>query len=91
VPADAALEMQRRLPEPESLLLLARRNPTFLTFADLREASIGIGPEGSGAAYLLRQLFQDPDLQGWVSGSPTTSGRPSPTGQSGRVRISLLS
>ena len=64
VPADAGLEMLGRLPEPESLLLLTRRNRTFLTFADLRGASIGIGPEGSGTAYLLRQLFEDPDLQG---------------------------
>jgi TRAP-type uncharacterized transport system substrate-binding protein len=64
VPADAGLEMLGRLPEPESLLLLARRNHTFLTFADLRGASIGIGTEGSGTAYLLRQIFQDPDLQG---------------------------
>ncbi|MBV8334421.1 MAG: hypothetical protein JO358_03010 [Alphaproteobacteria bacterium] len=64
VPADAGLEMLGRLPEPESLLLLARRNRTFLTFADLRGASIGIGPEASGTAYLLRQVFDDPDLQG---------------------------
>ena len=63
VPADAGLEMLGRLPEPESLLLLTRRNRTFLTFADLRGASIGIGPEGSGTAYLLGQLVQDPDLQ----------------------------
>jgi TRAP-type uncharacterized transport system substrate-binding protein len=64
VPADAGLEMLGRLPEPESLLLLGRRNRTFLTFADLRGASIGIGPKGSGTAYLLRQLFEDPDLRG---------------------------
>jgi TRAP-type uncharacterized transport system substrate-binding protein len=64
VPADAGLEMLGRLPEPESLLLLGRQNRTFLTFADLRGASIGIGPKGSGTAYLLRQLFEDPDLRG---------------------------
>ena len=34
----------------------------FNTFADLRGASIGIGPEGSGTAYLMRQLFDDADL-----------------------------
>ena len=62
VPADAGLEMLGRLPEPESLLLLGRRNRTFLTFADLRGASIGVGPEGSGTAYLVRQIFEDPDL-----------------------------
>ena len=63
VPADAGLELLGRLPEPESLLLLGRRDGKFLTFADLRGTSIGIGPEGSGTAYLLRQLFEDPDLR----------------------------
>jgi TRAP-type uncharacterized transport system substrate-binding protein len=64
VPADAGLEMLGRLPEPESLLLLGRRNHTFLTFTNPHDASIGIGPEGSGTAYLVRQLFEDPDLRG---------------------------
>src|SRR6516162_3667910 len=64
VPADAGLVLLGRLPEPESLLLLARPNRKFLSFADLRGTSIGIGPEGSGTAYLLRQLFDDPDLRG---------------------------
>ena len=64
VPADAGLEMLGRLPEPESLLLLGRHNHTFLTFTNLHDASIGIGPEGSGTAYLVRQLFEDPDLRG---------------------------
>jgi len=64
VPADADLELLGRLPEPESLLLLGRQDRKFLTFADLRGKSIGIGPEGSGTAYLLRQLFEDPDLRG---------------------------
>jgi uncharacterized protein len=63
VPADARLELLGRLPEPESLLLLGRGDRAFHTFADLRGASIGIGPEGSGTAYLMRQLFEDPDLQ----------------------------
>lgn len=64
VPADAGLELLGRLPEPESLLLLGRQDRKFLTFADLRGKSIGIGPEGSGTAYLMRQLFEDPDLRG---------------------------
>ena len=64
VPTDAGLEMLGRLPEPESLLLLGRHNHALLNFADLHNASIGIGPEGSGTAYLVRQLFGDPDLQG---------------------------
>jgi hypothetical protein len=63
VPADARLELLGRLPEPESLLLLARKENAFHTFSDLRGASIGIGPEGSGTVYLMRQLFDDPDLR----------------------------
>jgi TRAP-type uncharacterized transport system substrate-binding protein len=63
IPADAQLELLGRLPEPESLLLLAKQGKAFHTFADLRGVSIGIGPEGSGTAYLMRQLFDDPDLQ----------------------------
>jgi uncharacterized protein len=63
VPADARLELLGRLPQPESLLLLGRPNHAINTFADLRGASIGIGPDGSGTAYLMRQLFEDPDLR----------------------------
>jgi TRAP transporter TAXI family solute receptor len=63
VPANARLELLGRLPEPESLLLLGRPGNAFRTFADLRGASIGIGPEGSGTAYLMRQLFEDADLR----------------------------
>jgi hypothetical protein len=64
VSADAKLELLGRLPEPESLLLLGRQDRVFSTFADLRGKSIGIGPDGSGTAYLLSQLFEDPDLRG---------------------------
>jgi TRAP-type uncharacterized transport system substrate-binding protein len=64
VPGDARLELLGRLPEPESLLLLGRQGHTFRTFADMRGASVGIGPEGSGTAYLMRQLFADSDLRG---------------------------
>jgi len=62
VPSDVRVEVLGRLPESESLLLLGRRNRAFATFADLRGASIGIGPEGSGTAYLMLHLFNDPDL-----------------------------
>lgn len=62
VPADVRVEVLGRLPQSESLLLLGRRDRAFTTFADLRGASIGIGPEGSGTAYLMLQLFKDPDL-----------------------------
>jgi TRAP-type uncharacterized transport system substrate-binding protein len=62
VPADARLELLGRLPDLESLLFLGRTGHIFNTFGDLRGKSIGIGPEGSGTAYLMRQLFEDPDL-----------------------------
>ncbi len=64
VPSDSGLELLGRLPEPESLLLLGRNNRPPANFADLRGASIGIGPEGSGTAYLARLLLGDADLAG---------------------------
>jgi TRAP-type uncharacterized transport system substrate-binding protein len=63
VPSGAQIEVLGRLPEPESLLLFGKRGRSFPTFAELRGASIGIGPEGSGTAYLMRQLFEDADLK----------------------------
>lgn len=62
VPANTGLELLGQLPERESLILLARSDNTFRSFADLRGASNGIGPQGSGTAYLMRQLFADSDL-----------------------------
>src|SRR5262245_48825970 len=50
VPADAKLELLGRLPQPESMLWLGRPGNAFRTFADLRGASIGVGPQGSGTA-----------------------------------------
>src|SRR5262247_787283 len=64
VSADAKLELLGRLPEPESLLLLGRPGNAFHTFADLRGASIGVGPQGSGTAYIMHRLFQESDLRG---------------------------
>src|SRR6476660_7009973 len=54
VSANAQLELLGRLPEPETLLLLGRPGRAFNTFTDLRGTTIGIGPEGSGTAYLMR-------------------------------------
>jgi TRAP transporter TAXI family solute receptor len=62
VPADAGLSTLGRLPQPESLLLMARRGRPIATFEDLKGASVGIGPEGSGTAYLMQQLLQNSDL-----------------------------
>jgi TRAP-type uncharacterized transport system substrate-binding protein len=61
-PADAGLATLGRLPQPESLLLLARRGRAISTFNDLKGDSVGIGPEGSGTAYLMQQLLQNSDL-----------------------------
>jgi TRAP-type uncharacterized transport system substrate-binding protein len=63
VPADARIDLLGRLPQPESLLLLGRQGHPFRNFSDLRGVSIGIGPDGSGTAYLMRQLFEAADLQ----------------------------
>jgi hypothetical protein len=63
VSANANIELLGRLPDPESLMLLGKSGNTFRTFVDLRGAAIGIGPEGSGTAYLMRQLFEDSDLR----------------------------
>jgi len=64
VPPKARLQLLGRLPQPESLFLLARQGHSFQTFGDLHGASIGIGLQGSGTAYLMRHLFEDADLRG---------------------------
>ena len=63
-PADAGLQTLGRLPQPESLFLLARRGRAINTFNDLKGASVGIGPEGSGTTYLMQQLLENSDLSG---------------------------
>ena len=63
-PADAGLVTLGRLPQPESLLLMARRDRAINTFNDLKGDLVGIGPEGSGTAYLMQQLLQNSDLRG---------------------------
>jgi TRAP-type uncharacterized transport system substrate-binding protein len=63
-PADAGLQTLGRLPQPESLFLLARRGRPLNTFSDLKGALVGIGPEGSGTAYLMQQLMENSDLGG---------------------------
>jgi TRAP-type uncharacterized transport system substrate-binding protein len=63
-PADSGLRTLGRLPQPESLFLLARRGRAMNAFNDLKGASVGIGPEGSGTAYLMQQLLENSDLSG---------------------------
>jgi TRAP transporter TAXI family solute receptor len=62
LPADAGLQTLGRLPQPESLLLLARRGRAIATFADLKGATVGIGPKGSGTAFLMQHLLENSDL-----------------------------
>ena len=64
--SNSGIEVLGRLPEPESLILLARRYRTFAGFADLRGAAIGIGPEQSGTAHLMRQLFETGICAGYL-------------------------
>ena len=64
VPADAGLRTLGRLPQPELLFLMARRGRDITSFSDLKGNSIGIGPEGSGTAYLMQQLLRNTDLSG---------------------------
>src|SRR5215510_15369010 len=63
VPAEARLELLGRLPTPESLLVLGRAGRTFHALPDFRGTSIGIGPQGSGTAFLVQQLLADTDLR----------------------------
>jgi TRAP-type uncharacterized transport system substrate-binding protein len=64
VPPDAGLQILGRLPQPESLLLFARRGRTIDRFNDLKGASVGIGPQGSGTTYLMKHLLENSDLMG---------------------------
>jgi TRAP transporter TAXI family solute receptor len=61
-PANAGLQTVGRLPQPESLFLFARRGRAINTFDDLKGASVGVGPQGSGTAYLMQQLMENSDL-----------------------------
>ena len=54
VPSEARLELLGRLPMPESLLVLGRAGRAFHALPDFRGTSIGIGPQGSGTAYLMQ-------------------------------------
>jgi TRAP-type uncharacterized transport system substrate-binding protein len=63
LPADAGFAILGRLPQPESLLLFARDRRPIDTFNDLRGASVGVGPNGSGTDYMMRQLLENSDLK----------------------------
>jgi TRAP-type uncharacterized transport system substrate-binding protein len=57
------LELLGRLPKAESVLFLGRDADKRTSLASLKQARIGIGPEGSGSARLAKQLFALEDLQ----------------------------
>src|SRR5262249_5523436 len=64
VPAGAGIELLGPLPHQEAPPLLRRRGNAFGQLPDPpRGVAIGIGPDGSGTAYLMQQLFGGADLQ----------------------------
>lgn len=56
------LEFVGRIGQPESLLILGRNGDAINRLADLKNLKIGIGPEGSGAAYLAERLLRTADF-----------------------------
>lgn len=57
LPEDHGLSLVGRLRKSESLFLLGRDADDIAEVADLRGQRIGIGPEGSGTAALMRTVF----------------------------------
>jgi hypothetical protein len=58
----AGLSLVGRLPHSESVLLLGKTGDDIHAFADLKGLRIGVGPAGSGADRVARELFALPDL-----------------------------
>lgn len=56
-PEGHGLELVGRLTRPESVMVLGREADRISTPRDLRDLRIGIGPEGSGTAFLMRRLL----------------------------------
>jgi TRAP-type uncharacterized transport system substrate-binding protein len=56
-PEDHTFQLIGRLPVPESFVVLGREADRIATVAALRGMRVGIGPEGSGTAYVGRQLI----------------------------------
>jgi TRAP-type uncharacterized transport system substrate-binding protein len=61
-PWSPGLSLIGRLAKPEAVLFLGRSGDTVQELADLRGLRIGVGPAGSGADRLARQMFALPDL-----------------------------
>ena len=64
VPKDARLKLVGRLPRYESLFLLGRTADSIKGFDQLKGLRIGVGPERSGTAELMKRLLADPDFAG---------------------------
>jgi hypothetical protein len=56
------LSLVARLPSSESVLFLGKSGDAVQAFADLKGLRIGVGPAGSGADRVARQLFALPDF-----------------------------
>ena len=60
--SSSSLELLGRLPRAESVLFLGAHADDIADFASLRGMRIGIGPEGSGAAKIAREILQSRDF-----------------------------
>jgi hypothetical protein len=56
-------ELLGRLPKAESVLFFGKDADRIKEFAQLANLKVGIGPSGSGAAVLVRQLLELPELK----------------------------
>jgi hypothetical protein len=63
-PAGGKVELYGRLHKAESMFFLGKDADRITDFTQLARLRIGIGPEGSGTAHVVRQLFTAPDLAG---------------------------
>lgn len=64
VPKEAKLKLVGRLPRYESLFLLGRSADAIKSFDQLKGLRIGVGPERSGTAELMKKLLADTDFAG---------------------------
>ena len=60
--APGELWLVGRLAKAESVFFLGKNADAVTELAQLRHLRIGVGPEGSGSAQLMRRLFQLPEL-----------------------------
>jgi len=63
-PASPELTVVARLPKAESLFFLGKRADAITEFAQLARLRIGVGPEGSGTARVVEQIFASRDFKG---------------------------